>query len=90
MHYDFAAIPDADVPATAEPVFQHLVVTYASETNKSASVWRAVPDRLLDFKPHQKVNTVRRLGLPSNASPLSPSASIPTVGTGTGCSPLTR
>ena len=33
MHYDFIAIPDADVPQAAEPIFQHVVQIYASETN---------------------------------------------------------
>ena len=61
MHYDFIAIPDADVPQAVEPVFQHVVTTYASETNKTASVWRAVPDHLLDFKPHEKTNTIRTI-----------------------------
>src|SRR3954468_19012856 len=61
MHYDFVAIPDADIPCAAEPVFQHLLVTYASEANKTASVWRAVPDDKLDFKPHEKANTIRRI-----------------------------
>jgi uncharacterized damage-inducible protein DinB len=60
MHYDFIAIPDAEVPA-AEPVFQHLLATYASESNKTASVWRAVPDDCLDFKPHDKTNTIRTI-----------------------------
>jgi uncharacterized damage-inducible protein DinB len=61
MHYDFIAIPDTEVPRAAEPAFQHVVTTYASETNKTASVWRAVPDHLLDFKPHDKVNTIRTI-----------------------------
>ncbi len=61
MHYEFTAIPDASVPRAADPVFQHLLTTYASETNKTASVWRAVPDGLLDFKPHEKVNTIRAI-----------------------------
>jgi hypothetical protein len=43
MHYDFIAIPDADVPQAVEPVFQHVVTTYASEANKTVGVWRAVP-----------------------------------------------
>jgi hypothetical protein len=51
MNYDFIAIPDAEVPLALEPVFQHVVTTYASEANKTVSVWRAVPDDLLDFKP---------------------------------------
>jgi uncharacterized damage-inducible protein DinB len=61
MHYDFVAIPDAEVPAAVEPAFAHAVVTYASETNKTASVWRAVPEHLLDFKPHPKTNSIRTI-----------------------------
>src|SRR5881398_219384 len=61
MHYDFTAIPDADVPQAVEPIFQHVVTTYASEANKTASVWRAVPDHLLDFKPHEKTNPIRTI-----------------------------
>jgi uncharacterized damage-inducible protein DinB len=61
MQYDFIAIPDAEIPQAVEPVFQHVVQTYASEANKTASVWRAVPDDLLDFKPHEKTNTIRTI-----------------------------
>jgi uncharacterized damage-inducible protein DinB len=61
MHYDFIAIPDADVPEAAEPIFQHVLNTYASEANKTVSVWRAVPDDLLDFKPHEKTNPIRMI-----------------------------
>ena len=35
MNYDFIAIPDQDVPHAADPLFQHLVVTHVSETNKT-------------------------------------------------------
>jgi len=61
MRYEFVAIPDAEVPAAVDPTFQHLVATYASETNKTASLWRAVPGDLLDYRPHGKVNTVRTI-----------------------------
>jgi hypothetical protein len=61
MNYDFIAIPDQDVPQARDPLFQHLVVTYASETNKTASMWKAIPDDLLDFKPQEKVNTIRAI-----------------------------
>jgi uncharacterized damage-inducible protein DinB len=61
MQYDYTAIPDADVPVGVEPAFRHILATYASEVNKTASVWRAVPDTLLDFKPHEKVNTIRSI-----------------------------
>jgi uncharacterized damage-inducible protein DinB len=61
MNYDYVAVPDTDVPRAVEPAFQHAVTTYASEVNKTVSVWRAVPDGLLDFKPHEKVNTIRSI-----------------------------
>jgi uncharacterized damage-inducible protein DinB len=61
MHYNFIAIPDADVPTANEPAFQHVLNTYASETNKTVSVWRSVPDTLLDFKPHEKTNPIRTI-----------------------------
>src|ERR1700719_2500590 len=61
MRYDFIAIPDADVPQAVDPAFQHVLTTYASEANKTASVWRAVPDDLLDFKPHEKTNSIRTI-----------------------------
>src|ERR1700730_6093756 len=61
MHYDFIAIPDAGVPQAVEPIFQHVVQTYASEANKTVSVWRAVPDEWLDFKPHEKTNPIRTI-----------------------------
>ena len=28
MHYDFIAIPDADVPQAVDPVFRHILHTY--------------------------------------------------------------
>src|SRR5262245_28459861 len=53
--------PTPTYPRPSKPVFQHVVTTYASEANKTASVWRAVPDGLLDFKPHEKTNTIRTI-----------------------------
>lgn len=61
MRYDFVAIPDDEIPRAAEPGFQHLLVTYASEANKTVCVWRAVSDDKLDFRPHEKVNTIRTI-----------------------------
>lgn len=61
MHYDYIAIPDADVPQAVEPVFQHAVTTYVSEANKMVSVWRAMPDELLDFRPHEKTSPIRTI-----------------------------
>jgi uncharacterized damage-inducible protein DinB len=59
MNYGLTAIPDQDAPQATDPLFQHLVTIYVSETNKTASMWRAISDDLLDFKPHEKVNTIR-------------------------------
>lgn len=61
MHYDFIAIPETDLPRAAEPAFQHVILTYASETNKTVSMWRGVPDDLLDFRPHDKTNPIRTI-----------------------------
>jgi uncharacterized damage-inducible protein DinB len=61
MKYDYTAISDSETPQAAEPVFQHLLTTYVSETNKTAGVWKAVPPHCLDFKPHEKVNSIRKI-----------------------------
>jgi uncharacterized damage-inducible protein DinB len=61
MRYDYIAIPDTDVPKTVDATFQHALQTYASETNKTVSVWRAVPNESLDFKPHDQTNTIRTI-----------------------------
>jgi uncharacterized damage-inducible protein DinB len=61
MQYDFTAIHDTDVPRSVDPTFQHVLQTYASEANKTVSVWRAVPDDMLDFKPHERVNPIRAI-----------------------------
>jgi uncharacterized damage-inducible protein DinB len=61
MNYEFIAIPENDVPSAVEPVFQHVLTTYASEANKTVSMWRAVPNDLLDYKPHEKTNSIRTI-----------------------------
>src|SRR5262245_37112579 len=61
MIYEHIAIADAELPRAAEPVFQHVITTYASEVNKTVGVWRAVPDDLLEFRPHEKTNTIRMI-----------------------------
>jgi hypothetical protein len=59
MRYDFTAIPDPEVPQAVEPASQPVISTYASESNKTVSVWRAVPGHLLDCKPRGKTNPIR-------------------------------
>lgn len=43
----------------SRPLFQHLVDTYASETNKTASVWSELKDDQLGYRPHARSGTVR-------------------------------
>ncbi len=59
MTYAYTAIPDAAVPRAASPIFQHMLDTYASETNKVASVWREFSADELSFRPHQRSGTVQ-------------------------------
>ena len=66
MTYDRVDIPAEVMPRAAEPLIQHLVDTYGSETNKTASIWR----RLLHSAHHRTQLTVylrllKRAGLPS-------------------------
>ncbi len=51
MNYEYIALPDSAVPRAAMPVFQHLLDTYASESNKVISIWRCfdLPD--MSFRP---------------------------------------
>ncbi len=58
MTYEFTAIPDADVPRAALPLLQHALDTYASETNKTVSVWRVFTDADLGWRPHRRSSTV--------------------------------
>jgi len=54
MTYSYVAIPDAEVPRASRPAFQHLLNTYASETNKVVSVWREFTAADLSFRPHPR------------------------------------
>jgi uncharacterized damage-inducible protein DinB len=56
--YPAPVIDDAHIPSADDPAYQHVVDVYASEINKTASVWRAFDDGLLDYKPHVKSTTV--------------------------------
>jgi len=58
MQYEYTAIPDALVPRAADPVFQHLLDTYASETNKVVSVWRLFAPGDMGFKAAERLSSV--------------------------------
>ena len=59
MTYAHTAIPDSAVPRASSPVFQHLLDTYVSETNKVASVWREFSADEMSFRPHPRSGTVQ-------------------------------
>jgi len=58
MNYDFTALPEARIPRASSPLFQHLLDTYASETNKVIAVWRCFSDAGLSFRPHPRSQPV--------------------------------
>src|SRR5579872_2433471 len=58
MNYPRVAISDSVVPRTSQPVFQHLLDTYASETNKVISVWSGFSNPDLAYRPHPRSSTV--------------------------------
>lgn len=58
MQYDYVAIPPPEVPRASDPLFQHLLDTYASETDKVVSIWRCFSDADFPFRPHEKSSTV--------------------------------
>jgi uncharacterized damage-inducible protein DinB len=58
LQYAHVAIADREIPTAAEPLLQHALVTYASETNKVASVWSEFGDDDLSYRPHPRASTV--------------------------------
>jgi uncharacterized damage-inducible protein DinB len=60
MKYSHTAIVESEIPR-GNPLFQHLLDTYVSETNKLASVWQEVRDDQLGFQPHPRSSSVRQI-----------------------------
>src|SRR6266852_1504372 len=58
MNYEYSAIPADREPRAAVVLLQHALDTYAGETNKVVSVWRAFRDEDLAFRPHVKASSV--------------------------------
>ncbi|MDE3137746.1 MAG: hypothetical protein KGL59_14300 [Acidobacteriota bacterium] len=58
MTYSYVAIPDAEVPRAARPLFQHMLDTYASETNKVISLWREFQPEDMSFRSHERSMSV--------------------------------
>ncbi len=58
MTYASVAVPESAIPRASSPIFQHLLDSYASETNKVISVWREFRPDDLSFLPHPKSSSV--------------------------------
>ncbi len=61
MEYSREFIPEAEIPRARLPLLQHLVDTYASEINKTASVWSELRDDQLEYRPHGRSSSVRQV-----------------------------
>lgn len=58
MQYTSKAIPEAAIPRASDPIFQHLLDTYASETNKVIAIWESFSKLEMIFRPHPRSMTV--------------------------------
>ena len=56
--YPHIEIAPAALPEPRWPFARHMIETYASETNKVASVWRGFGEADLDYRPHPRSSTV--------------------------------
>lgn len=61
MKYKRTYISDQDVPRAGAPFLQHVVDTYAGETNKTASVWDAFAAADLAWRPHPRSSTIQEI-----------------------------
>jgi len=61
MSYSHITIADSQVPRASSPIFQHLLDTYASETNKVISVWLCLSAADMSFKPHPRSRPVQEI-----------------------------
>ena len=58
MTYAYSAIAESVVPRASQPNFQHLLDTYASETDKVISVWLQFLPAEMTFRPHPRSASV--------------------------------
>ncbi|HKW74938.1 MAG TPA: DinB family protein [Terriglobales bacterium] len=58
MQYEYTAIPESAVPRARNPLLQHMLDTYASETSKVVSVWRCFSPEDMNFKPTERSTSV--------------------------------
>lgn len=58
MTYSHTAISDREIPRASFAFLQHVLDTYAGETNKVISVWREFTIEDLSFRPHPRSSSV--------------------------------
>src|SRR6185437_9343189 len=58
MRYAHTEIADAEIPPASFPFAQHMLDSYASETNKVHSVWSCFTDADLGYCPRPRASTV--------------------------------
>ncbi len=58
MRYAEVAIPPEEVPEAGFRFVQHALDTYASETNKVATVWSCFREEDLPYRPHPRSSSV--------------------------------
>ena len=58
MNYSHISIRDSEIPRASAPIFQHLLDTYASESNKVISVWECFSAAEMSYKPHPRSRPV--------------------------------
>jgi uncharacterized damage-inducible protein DinB len=58
MTYPHEGISPSVVPQATAGIFQHLIDTYVSETNKTAATWLSFSREDLPYRPHAKSSTV--------------------------------
>src|SRR3954453_13352598 len=51
-------IADSEIPRASAPQFQHILDTYASETNKVLSTWSSFAAADTEYRPDPKSSTV--------------------------------
>ena len=61
MSYAYSAVSESDIPRASVPILQHLVDTYASETNKVISVWREFSANEMSYRPHPRSSSVEEI-----------------------------
>ena len=61
MVYPHEGIPESVVPQATLAIFQHLIDTYVSETNKTAATWLSFSTADLKYRPHAKSSTVEEI-----------------------------